>query len=204
MHWETVEDVASQVARNVHKKYHTYFDVSDVRQELIVWTLKREEKINEWLGYEPDSEEYKAGIKMLARALQRHADKYCRKLKAQRIGYELSDEFYYPPSVLDEFLEYAWGEVAPTKKPDAPKVSGSTNPAEGGNFVVTIFDIRKAIAKLEPDDKMILQMKYDEALTFEAIGEALAVSKSSAERKVKGALRRLSNLLGGENPWQRS
>lgn len=203
MDWDVIEDVAAQVARNVHKKYHTYFDISDVRQELIVWSLKREDKIEEWLGFEPDSEEYKHGIRMLAKALTRHADKYCRKLKAQKVGYELADEAYYPPAVLQEFLEFAWGEVAPTKRPNGPKVSGSTNPAEGGNFVITIFDIRKALGRLEPDDRIILQMKYDEALTFEAIGDTLGVSTSSAERKVKGALRRLSNLLGGENPWQR-
>lgn len=200
---DVVEDVAAQVAKNVHKKYHTYFDVSDVRQELIVWALKREDKINEWLEHEPESEEFKSGIKMLARSLQRQADKYCRKLKAQKVGYELSDEAYYSPDMLNEYLEYAWGEVAPTKKPDGQKVSGSTNPAESGNFVVTIFDIRRALGKLEPDDKIILQMKYDESMTFEMIGETLQCSTSSAERKVKGALRRLSNLLGGENPWQR-
>ena len=43
--FDSSKDVAANVARSVHKKYHTYFGVDDLRQELLVWILKRETKV---------------------------------------------------------------------------------------------------------------------------------------------------------------
>ena len=42
---EEVVDIASQVARIVHRRYHPYFDVADVRQELLLWCVRRQDKI---------------------------------------------------------------------------------------------------------------------------------------------------------------
>jgi len=41
-------------------------------------------------------------------------------------------------------------------------------------------------------------------MTYEKVAETLEVSRSSAERKIKGALRRLVKELGGQDPWARS
>ena len=199
---EDAKDVAANVARSVHKKYHTYFDVDDLRQELLVWVLKREAKVQEWLVQE-NEEDYKVGIRMLARALQRQADKYCRNKKAQALGYQLEDEAYYSPIVLSELLPFVWADVVDTRDGSQPRVSGGGNPAEGGTYIIQLFDVRRALSKLDPNDKLVLQMKFYEQMTFADIANTLEISDTTAHRKVDGALRRLNKYLGGQSPFQK-
>ena len=199
---DEASDVASQVARIVHRKYQTYFDVADVRQELLTWIWRREDKVREWLSPDQTPEEYKGGIRQLGKTLTRQADKYCRRLKAQKLGYELRDEQYYDPITLSEMLPFVWEDVVNTTDATKPRVSGGGNPAEGGNYVIQLFDIRRALSKLDPQDRLVLQMKFFEQLTFTEIANTLGVSDTTAHRKVDGALRRLNNHLGGQSPFQ--
>ena len=199
---EEAKDVAATVARSIHRKYHTYFDVDDLRQDLLVWILKREDKVQEWLVHE-NEEGYKVGIRMLARALQRQADKYCRNKKAQALGYQLEDEAYYSPIVLSELLPFVWADVVDTRDGSQPRVSGGGNPAEGGTYIIQLFDVRRALSKLDPNDKLVLQMKFYEQMTFADIANTLEISDTTAHRKHEGALRRLSNTLGGTSPFSK-
>jgi RNA polymerase sigma factor (sigma-70 family) len=199
---EEAKDVAAVVARSVHRKYLTYFDVDDLRQDLLVWVLRREEKVIEWLVHE-DKEEHDVGVRMLARALQRQADKYCRSKKAQALGYQLEDEAYYSPIVLSELLPFVWADVVDTRDGSKPKVSGGGNPAEGGTYIIQLFDIRRGLEKLDPNDRLILQMKFYEQMTFADIATTLDISDTTAHRKVDGALRRLNRHLGGQSPFQK-
>jgi RNA polymerase sigma factor (sigma-70 family) len=199
--FEEASDIASQVARIVHRKYHTYFDVADVRQELLTWIWRRDEKVKGWLDKTQSPEDYRGGVKQLGKTLTRQADKYCRRIKAQKLGYELRDEQFYDPITLSEMLPFVWSDVVNTTDNTKPKVSGGGNPAEGGNYVVQMFDIRRALAKLDPQDRLILQMKFYEQLTFADIANVLEISDTTAHRKVDGALRRLNNHLGGQNPF---
>jgi RNA polymerase sigma factor (sigma-70 family) len=196
-------DIAAQVARQVHKKYQPYFDVSDLRQELMVWCIKREDKVKMWLDPTKDKEERERGVRYLGKTLSRHADRYCRRRKAQSLGYELRDEVYYTPAILSEVLPYVWGEIAEAKDTSKPKVSGGGNPAEGGNYIVSVIDIKKGLEKIDVQDRMVLELRFFESLTLSQIATTLQVSDSTADRKVRGALRRLCYKLGGDNPWER-
>jgi len=170
----------------------------------MVWTLKRQDKIKEWLDHPLDSDEYKMGVRKLGKTLTRLADKYCRRAKAQKLGYEIRDEQYYDAISLSEMLPLAFPIKAPivnTTDGSKPKVSGGGNPAEGGNYVIQLMDIRRALSKIDPQDKLVLEMKFFEGLTFNEIAETLQVSDTTAHRKVDGALRRLNNFLGGANPF---
>lgn len=199
---DEASDVASQVARIVHRKYQTYFDVSDVRQELLTWIWRREDKVKQWLSPEQSPEDYKGGVRQLGKTLTRQADKYCRRLKAQKLGYELRDEQYYDPITLSEMLPFVWEDVVNTTDATKPKVSGGGNPAEGGNYVIQLFDIRRALTKIDPQDRLVLQMKFFEQLTYTEIALMLEISDTTAHRKVDGALRRLNQHLGGQSPFQ--
>lgn len=198
---DDAQEIATITARKVHKRYHTYFDVADVVQELWVWIVKHEDKVIEWISADPSTDEYKMGVKKLGKTLTRHADKYCRKIKAQKLGYELRDEQFYSPVTVAELLPFAWKEVAETRDTTKPKVSGTGNPAEGGNYIVQLFDIRRALSKLNEMDRDVLEMKYAQQLTFRELADELGVSESTAHRKVDNATRHLINLLGGANPY---
>lgn len=199
---EEASQIATWSARTVHKKYHTYFDMNDVKQEMLTWVLKHEKKVRSWIEAE-DEEERKIGAKQLGKTLRRQAEKYCRKAKAQMVGYHLEDEAYYPAVGLPNLLPYVWGDVEKVQQIAEQRVSGGGSPAEGGNFLIQLFDIRSALDKLDPQDRMLLQMKYFEDMTFAQIAEVLDISDTTAHRKHDGALRRISETLGGDNPFTR-
>ena len=199
---DEVVDIASQVARIVHRKYHTYFDVADVRQELLIWCVRRKDKIAQWLSPEQSPEDLKSGIKHLGKTLTRQADKYCRRAKAQKLGYEIRDEHYYTIPTLEDLLTVVWSPLVEAHVASGDEVvSGGGNPAEGGNYIAQLFDVRRAIHKLDPMDQLVLQMKYSEAYSYTEMGEALQCSDTTAHRRVNGALRRLHFGLGGDNPF---
>jgi len=200
---EEASTIASQVARVVHRKYSVYFDVADVRQELLTWVWRREDKVKDWLSHDQTPEDYRGGVKQLGKTLTRQADKYCRRQKAQKLGYEIRDEHFYDPLTLSEILPYAWGTVVETKQQDGERVSGSGNPAEGGNYVAQIIDIRRGLSQIDEMDRDVLELKYEQHLTFAEIAVQLEISDTTAHRKVDGALRRLNNKLGGTNPFKK-
>jgi len=200
--FDDASEIATWAARVTHRKYHTYFDASDVKNELIVWILKHEKKIRSWLDTD-DMDQRKQGSRQLGKTLKRLADKYCRRLKAQMVGYHLEDEAFYPPVSLPRLLPFVWGDVEQMQQVEGQKVSGGSSPAEGGNMIVQLFDIRMALDKLDPQDRLLLQMKYFEELTFAEIATVLGVSQTTAHRKHDGALRRITESLGGESPFTR-
>lgn len=200
--FEELYDVTQVVARKVHRRYHTYFDVQDVVQELSVWILRHPDKIAEWLDHEMGSDEYKTGIKKLGKTLTRHADKYCRRIKAQKLGYEIRDEQYYDSATIEDLLPYALNEDVETTSPiESEKVSNMGNPSEGGNYVIQLFDIRRSLLRLSEEDRKVLRLRFYDQLSYKEMAELLSVSDSTANRKVDGAVRRLSYALGGENPF---
>jgi len=199
--FEDASDVANNVARNVHRKYHTYFDVADVRQELYLWIFKRKDKVQEWLSFEMGTQEYRGGVKQLGKTLTRQADRYCRKMKAQKLGYEMRDEQFYSSATLSELLPYVWEDVVDTIEANKPRVSGGGAPAEGGTYVVQLIDVRKNLHRLQRYDQDILEFKFRDQMSFKDLAEVLDCSDTTAHRKVEGALRRLTHLLGGSNPY---
>lgn len=204
LEFEELHEIAVVVARKVHRRYHTYFDVQDVVQELTIWILKRQDKIADWFGHEVGSDEYKMGIKKLGKTLTRHADKYCRRIKAQKLGYEIRDEQYYDSATIEDLLPYAFNENVVTSSPiEGEKVSNMGNPAEGGNYVIQLIDIRRALLHSSEEDRKVLRLRFFDQLSYKEMSEILEVSDTTANRKVDGAVKRLSETLGGENPFAR-
>lgn len=194
-------EIASTVSRQIHKRYAVYFDASDVTQELLMWAMKRPHKIQEWLNPDQEPADRKSGIRQLAKAMQREADKYCRSRKARAIGYETRDEYFYSTGVLEELIAHM-DEVDEQQASTQVRVSGGgSDPATGGNFLVSIIDVRSAMEKLEPNDQLMLEMRYQENLTLGQIAEIVGLSDTTVHRRIQAALKRMVKELGGENPW---
>jgi RNA polymerase sigma factor (sigma-70 family) len=198
---EDVFDVSRTVAYSISRNFKGYVEVDDLRQELLEWCLKRQDKVREWLNVE-DKNEYKIGIRRLSKTLNRRADKYCRKEKAKKLGYIPTDEYFYSTGLVEQLLPYAFKGEIPTKDPAAEFVSnGGGDPATGGGFLATMYDIRIAIGKLNPGEYGILRMRYEDGLKLEQIAEYLDVSDSTVSRKIAIAIRKVIKELGGESPW---
>lgn len=202
---QEANEICATVARQVHRKYAVYFDVADVQQELMLWCLNKQDKVCDWLDVDnvKEASERKIGIKMLAKSLNREAERYCRSRKAKSVGYETRDEAFYTMGMLEELISHMDElENMSTQQAGNVRVSnGGSDPATGNNYLASVLDVRSALAKLDPIDAMLVDMKYKESMTLAQIANVVELSDSTISRRIHRALRQMVKELGGDNPW---
>jgi DNA-directed RNA polymerase specialized sigma24 family protein len=79
---------------------------------------------------------------------------------------------------------------------------GSSSPAEGGNLLASLIDIKKCYLKLDQKDQAVLRMRHYDNATLQQIAAFLECAVSTADRRCSNSLRRLQDELGGETPWR--
>jgi DNA-directed RNA polymerase specialized sigma24 family protein len=170
--------------------------------------MNRTEWVEEQLN-EPDTEKRKHNEQKLAWQMMRHAERYARKEKAARSGYQPGDEAFYQSATLAKLLPFVIASVldGTVLEPAQEMIldgqpKGSSSPAEGGALLATLMDIKQKFAQLEADDKQILTLRYHEQMTLAQIGAVLECHPTTADRRCDHALRALLNLLGGRSPYQ--
>jgi RNA polymerase sigma factor (sigma-70 family) len=140
--------------------------------------------------------------------MRRVAERYARREKASKAGYHISDEAFYDTATIAQLIPFVIASVidgtvleqAQEMINDGTPRKQST-PAEGGNLLAILIDIKKCYLKLEQEDKTILQMRYHDNLTLQQIAQYLECATSTADRRCTSALRRLQDKLGGNTPW---
>ena len=204
----SIYDIAPSVANTVYKQYKKFVERDDVKQECMQWAMSRAAYINEQLG-EENVEQRRHNEQKIAWQMSRAAERYCRKEKATRSGYQLGDEAYYQTAMLGQLLPFVIASIIDGAvleqaqemiRDGQPK--GSSSPAEGGNLLAMLIDIKKCYEELEQEDKHILMLRYHENLKLEEIGVILECHHSTADRRCDRALRELSSKLGGLSPFQ--
>jgi len=199
---QDVVEIAQTSAYVITRNYKGYAEADDVKQELLEWSLKRNDKIQEWLSPELSKQEYRIGIKRLAKTFNRMADRYCRKEKAKKLGYSIHDEAFYSTGMIEELLPMAFSSNIMTKDPATEYVSnGGGDPATAGSFLASMYDIRIALRELTIEVYEMMRMHYEDGLTLEQIGEYFNVDKSTISRKINTGIKQMSKELGGESPW---
>jgi DNA-directed RNA polymerase specialized sigma24 family protein len=197
-----VVEIAQTSAYVITRNYKGFAEADDVKQELLEWSLKRNDKIQEWLNEDLSKQEYRIGIKRLAKTFNRMADRYCRKEKAKKLGYSIHDEAFYSTGMIEELLPMAFSSNIITKDPATEFVSnGGGDPATAGSFLASMYDIRIALRELTIEIYEMMRMHYEDGLTLEHIGEYFNVDKSTISRKINTGIKQMSKELGGESPW---
>ena len=199
---QDVVEVAQTSAYVITRNYKGFAEADDVKQELLEWSLKRNDKIQEWLNEDLSKQEYRVGIKRLAKTFNRMADRYCRKEKAKKLGYSIHDEAFYSTGMIEELLPLAFSSNIITKDPATEFVSnGGGDPATAGSFLASMYDIRIALRELTIDLYEILRMRYEDGAKLEDIASYFDVTDSTINRKISTAVKQISKELGGESPW---
>jgi DNA-directed RNA polymerase specialized sigma24 family protein len=199
---QDVVEIAQTSAYVITRNYKGYAEADDVKQELLEWSLKRNDKIQEWLNEDLSKQEYRIGIKRLAKTFNRMADRYCRKEKAKKLGYSIHDEAFYSTGMIEELLPMAFSSNIITKDPATEYVSnGGGDPATAGSFLASMYDIRISLRNLTIEIYEMMRMHYEDGLTLEQIGEYFNVDKSTISRKINTGIKQMSKELGGESPW---
>ncbi|NDG33077.1 hypothetical protein EB118_23800, partial [bacterium] len=167
----SIYDILPSVANSVYKQYKIFVERDDVKQECLQWALARAVYINEQLG-EENTEQRRHNEQKIAWQMKRAAERYCRKEKAIKSGYHTSDEAYYQTGALAQLLPFVIASVIDGTvleqaqemiKDGQPK--GSSSPAEGGNLLANLIDIKNGFLKLDQEDQATLRMRYHESFT---------------------------------------
>jgi RNA polymerase sigma factor (sigma-70 family) len=201
-------DIVFSVARSIFSRYRNFVEREDVVQECWSWYYSRAEHFNQLLS-EENTVQRVINEKRMAWQMKRHAERYARREKATRSGYKLTDEAFYDTVVIAQLLPHVIASVVDNTvleqaqnliNDGQPKKQSA--PAEGGNLLATLIDIKKAYLKLDVVDKDILIKRYHENLTLQELATYLECATSTADRRCQNSLRRLQNNLGGESPYQ--
>ena len=201
-------DIVFSVARSIFSRYRNFVEREDVVQECWSWYYSRAEHFNQLLSEESTVQRV-INEKRMAWQMKRHAERYARREKATRSGYKLTDEAFYDTVVIAQLLPHVIASVVDNTvleqaqnliNDGQPKKQSA--PAEGGNLLATLIDIKKAYLKLDIVDKDILIKRYHENLTLQELASYLECAISTADRRCQSSLRKLQNNLGGDSPYQ--
>ena len=203
-----LDDLVPSVVTVVHRRYRKYVDRADLTQEAYAWVMARITYFNGLLEDENDAVRL-INQRRIAFQMRRAIERYARKEKAARSGYQTNDESFYDTVTIARLLPYIIASIVndtaieqaqnlindgTPRKPAAP--------AEGGNLLATLIDIKKAYESLDEDDKNILRLRYHENYTLQQLSEATECAVSTADRRCTNALRKILNFMGGESPYQ--
>lgn len=200
-------DLVPAVANSITRKFKGWVERDDVKQELYLWVLGRQSQYLDQLN-EENKEKREYNVSRLAFQMRRIAEKYARREKARKAGYQTTDEAFYDtatiaqlmPHILASVIEGTVLEQAQELINDGQPRRQST-PAEGGNLLAILIDVKRSYLKLQEDDKILLRMRYYDNVTLQEIAQYLECATSTADRRCTSALRRLQDQLGGETPW---
>ena len=205
---ENIYDIVPTVAQTIYNRYKNFVERDDVKQECLKWALTRIEYINEQLS-EPEVKKRQHNEHRIAWQMLRVAERYARKEKAVKSGYHITDEAYYEGATLTQLLPYVIASVLDgTVLEQAQEMirdgqpKGSSSPAEGGNLLAVLIDIKKAYLKLDVNSQQLLTLRHHENFTLAQIGGVLGCATSTAERRCLGAVRKLQDELGGISPYR--
>jgi RNA polymerase sigma factor (sigma-70 family) len=204
----SLQDIIPSVVTTVLRRYRTYVEKGDLTQEAWAFVLSRADHFNEQLSVETEIQQ-RWNEKKVAWQIRRNLERYARKEKASKSGYQINDEAYYDsitigqllPFVIKSFVNDTALEQSQVLINDGTPRKPSA-PAEGGNLLAMLVDIKKAYEMLDKEDQKILALRYHENQTLQLIAEYLEVAVSTADRRCSQALRRLQNNIGGDSPWQ--
>ena len=201
-------DIAPSVAYAVHRQFKQWVEREDVKQECMQWAMQRVDYINSQLS-EPDTETRRHNEQKIAWQMSRAAERYCRKEKSVKSGYQLGDEAFYQTAILGQLLPFVIASVLDgTVLEQAQEMirdgqpKGSSSPAEGGNLLAMLLDIKRGYLKLSEEHQRILVLRYHENLTLEQVGSILECHFTTADRRCSRALQALNKELGGPSPYQ--
>jgi DNA-directed RNA polymerase specialized sigma24 family protein len=204
----SIPDITASVANVIVRRFRGYVDKEDVVQECYSWYLSRVSHLDTLLN-EENTVQRIINEKRIAWQMKRSAERYARKEKAVRTGYKPGDEAFYDTVIIAQLLPHVIASVVDNTvleqaqnliNDGQPKKQSA--PAEGGNLLATLIDIKKAYLKLDIIDKDILIKRYHENLTLQELATYLDCATSTADRRCQNSLRKLQNNLGGESPYQ--
>lgn len=182
-----------------YARKYSMVERDDISQELWMWFVGHMRKYKEWSELEPKDKD-----KLIAKSLRNAALKYCEKEKARKVGYDVSDLYYYDSSVVEAFLPsiIAGTYSIPTSIQDLNAKFGSGNVSDGNNWLALRSDIASAFNKLSEAKQNILILRFSmDAPDWTVLSKDMNSTPDGARMKVQRAINSLVKNLGGWKPY---
>ncbi len=156
-----------------------------------------------------DPKQLEYNQRRVAWQMKRAVERYARREKANKSGYQINDEVYYQTFTLGQLLPFVITSIIDgtvleqmQEMINDGQPRGSSSPSEGGNLLASLIDIKKCYLKLDQKDQELLRMRHYDNATLQQIAAFLECAVSTADRRCTNSLRRLQDELGGETPWR--
>jgi hypothetical protein len=195
---EEYNQLVQQLASEYSKRYGM-LERDDIGQELWVWFVGHPRKYKEWSALEQKDRD-----KLIAKSLRNAAITYCEREKAKKVGYDMSDLYYYDVSVVEAFLPSIIGETyeVPTKIQDLNAKFGSGVASDGNNWLSLRSDIASAFYKLSEQKQNVLRLRFSiDSPDWTLLSKDMDSTPDGARMKVQRALNSLVKHLGGWKPY---
>ena len=191
-------NVLLQSVATEYSKRYKMLERNDIAQELWMWFLTHVDKYNEWSELEQKDKD-----KLIARSLRNAAITYCEYEKSKKIGYDMSDLYYYNPSVVEAFLPSIISESyeIPTKIQDLNFKFGKGDATDGNNWLSLRSDIATAYYKLTEAKQNVLRLRFSiDSPDWTLLAYDMQSTPDGARMKVQRAVSSLIKNLGGWRP----
>jgi hypothetical protein len=182
---EDYNDLVQTLAAEYARRY-TMVERDDIGQELWVWFVGHPRKYKEWSELEQKDRD-----KLIAKSLRNAALKFCEKEKARKIGYDMSDLYYYDVSVIEVFLPSIIGESyeIPTKIKDLGGTVKTSEISDGNNWLSLRSDIAAGYYKLSEAKQNILRLRFSiEQPDWTLLAKDMNSTPDGARMKVQRAI----------------
>jgi RNA polymerase sigma factor (sigma-70 family) len=180
--------VAKQVARQVGNRW-SLVDNEDVQQELLLWICEHPTQCERW-------RELENGKAVLATSLRRIAVKYCAKETATRQGRSMERDNFYTPEVVARALPFLFEDWPVTKVRQDPQTGRPIERQFHSNDALAILaDLQRAFNSLPPQNRLVLEMRFQEDLTIQQIGKRLGITHQSVDHALSKSFQLISEFL---------
>lgn len=169
----------------------------DIAQELRVWWLTHQKQIRRYVEQGQE--------RRITKSLQRAAERYCRKVKSQVLGYRPEDEFFYNTGLIRELLPMVWNAdlITQDQHPDeGGKVRRSKPANEGNDLLAMVGDVARTLMVIDKDEYAALWMVYGPLKAdYSELAKGLGITVAAAKMRVQRAVQSIVDMLGGESPY---
>lgn len=212
--WFDVAELAAIAARPVARRYRRWTEFDDLKQGAVEYAIHREDKVLEYL-YDFDEElqshvrrtggTRRQGETAMITFLRRQCERLARKEKAHKAGYQIEDEYFYRP-VLVENLIKVWGSgdydmAGQVLDPSEMGGRRAKTLSEGNNLLAMIADIDSAMKRLDDRTRVVLVERFVHDTTLQEIADLLDVSPQRVDQISSRGIAHVINDLGGFNPY---
>lgn len=195
-HWDTeVLRAVRQASRRSHSAHRGFVELDDLTQEAYIYVLENPTKMDKWLGMERE------GMTLLQHAIYQHLHRVTMKERYRKDGTKPEDYYVYQTAVIQELLSDALSPtpIVLTSVSDLSTGRSGRDPAEGGDRMAMIADVKSALGSLNEYELSLITHKYaNGGVSDNELAQWFEKPEPTINRHVRAAIRKMARNLGSE------